>query len=76
MAQYKYLHFLSHSCDSKFDSGLSPGAVTPHSGIYKCQGCGAEVVSAEGDPLPPPSHHQHSLNQERIAWHLTVATAA
>ena len=73
MAQYKYLHFLSHSSDSKFEPALPPGTATPHTGIYKCPGCGTEVVSTMGDPLPPPSHHQHSLSQGGVAWRLTVA---
>jgi hypothetical protein len=73
MAHYRYLHFLSHSSDSKFESAHPPGATTPHTGIYKCQGCGNEVISHAGDPLPPATHHQHSLTQEGIAWRLIVA---
>jgi len=75
MAQYRYLHFLSHSCDSKFETGHPPGAITQHTGIYKCQGCGIEVVSNAGDPLPPSTHHQHSLTQGGISWWLAIATA-
>ena len=74
MAQYKYLHYLTNLSDPKFDPALAPGAVTPHSGIYKCQGCGNEIISTAGDPLPPPSHHQHSLKEGGIAWRLIVAT--
>jgi hypothetical protein len=32
------------------------------------------VVSVAGDPLPPSSHHQHSLAQGGVAWRLIVAT--
>ena len=32
-------------------SGTAPGMAAPHTGIYKCQGCGSEVVSVAGDPL-------------------------
>ena len=74
MAQYKYFHYLTNLSDPKFDPAHAPGAVTPHSGIYKCQGCGIEIISTAGDPLPPPSHHQHSLNQGGVAWRLIVAT--
>jgi hypothetical protein len=74
MAQYKYSHYLSNFSDPKFDPAHPPGTATPHTGIYKCQGCGDEVVSTAGDPLPPPSHHQHSLAQGGIAWRLIVAT--
>jgi hypothetical protein len=75
MAHYKYSHYLTNLCDPRFDPVQDPGSVTPYSGIYKCQGCGHEVVSMAGDPLPPASHHQHSLAQGGIAWRLVVATA-
>jgi hypothetical protein len=73
MAQYKYSHYLTNGSDSRFDPAHSPGEVTPHSGIYKCQGCGCEIASTSGDPLPPPSHHQHALAHGGIAWRLIVA---
>jgi hypothetical protein len=75
MAQYKYSHYLTNSCEPKFDPAHPPGETTPQTGIYKCQGCGTEVISHAGDPLPPTSHHQHSLVQGGIAWRLIVATA-
>ena len=75
MAQYKYSHYLASLPEQKFDPVHQPGAATPHTGIYKCQGCGIEVTSNAGDPLPPPTHHQHSLAQGGIAWRLIVATA-
>ncbi|HYJ05279.1 MAG TPA: hypothetical protein VEX43_09100 [Chthoniobacterales bacterium] len=74
MAQFKHLQLLTRLPDSKFDQAHASGATTPHSGIYKCQGCGTEIISTAGDPLPPPSHHQHSLNQGGVAWQLIVAT--
>jgi hypothetical protein len=74
MAHYKYSHYLTNICDAKFDPAHDPGATTPHCGIYKCQGCGTEVVSNVGDPLPPATHHQHSLAQGGIGWRLIVAT--
>ena len=75
MAQYKYLHYLTRLSDPKFDPAHAPGAIAPHSGIYKCQGCGIEILSTASDPLPPLSHHQHSLNQDGVAWRLIVAMA-
>jgi len=74
MALYKYSHYLTNFSDPKFDPAHQPVAITSHTGIYKCQGCGAEVISHAGDPLPPQSHHQHSLSQGGIAWRLIVAT--
>jgi hypothetical protein len=75
MADYKYSHYLTNSSDPRFDPTHPPGATTPHSGIYKCQGCGREAACHTGDPLPPESHHQHAPNQRAIAWRLIVATA-
>jgi len=74
MAQYKYLHYLTNLSDPKFGITHQPGAITAHNGIYKCDGCGTEIVSTAGDPLPPQSHHQHSLTQNAMAWRLIVAT--
>jgi hypothetical protein len=74
MAQYKYSHYLTNLSHPMFDPAHPPGAVTPQSGIYKCQGCGCEIISTAGDPLPPQSHHQHSLTQGGTAWRLIVAT--
>lgn len=76
MAQYKYVHYLTNISDPKFDPAHAPGAITPESGIYICQGCGVEILSAAGDPLPPASHHQHTLAKVDIAWRLIVATAS
>jgi hypothetical protein len=74
MATFKYSHYLMNRPEPKFDPAHAPGTVAPDAGIYKCQGCGIEVVSDAGDPLPPASHHQHSLAQGGIAWRLIVAT--
>ncbi|MEY2507198.1 MAG: hypothetical protein QOH01_1527 [Verrucomicrobiota bacterium] len=74
MAQYKYSHYLARLPDQKFDPAHPPGTSTPHTGIYKCQGCGVEVISIAGDPLPPSTHHPHSLAQGGMAWRLIVAT--
>jgi hypothetical protein len=73
MALYKYSHYLTNESEPRFDPAHLPGVLTPHSGIYKCQGCGCEIVSMAGDPLPPSSHHQHSLGQGGFAWRLIVA---
>jgi hypothetical protein len=74
MAIFKYSHYLTNRPEPKFDPAHPPGTATPDTGIYKCQGCGCEVVSVAADPLPPASHHQHSLAQGGIAWRLIVAT--
>jgi hypothetical protein len=75
MALYKYAHYLTNSSDPGFDPAHPAGTAASHSGIYKCQGCGREVTSNIGEPLPPQSHHQHGLEQGAIAWRLIVAAA-
>jgi hypothetical protein len=72
MALYKYANYLALSNDAVFDVVNSPGTVTPHSGIYRCEGCGHEVASNAGNPLPPQNHHQHGLVQGHIRWKLLV----
>jgi hypothetical protein len=74
MAQYKNSQYLSSSSDSAFDTLHNPGASTPYSGIYRCEGCGHEVASNAGNPLPPQNHHQHTTTQGSIRWRLIVKT--
>ncbi|MDP9003234.1 MAG: protein L [Verrucomicrobiota bacterium] len=66
---------MTNSSDPGFDPAHPPGTTAPHTGIYKCQGCGREVISNIDDPLPPQNHHQHGLEQGAIAWRLIVAAA-
>jgi hypothetical protein len=69
---YKYSHFLLKSEDAVFDRIFTPGVDTPHSGIYRCEGCGREVTSVADHPLPPQNHHQHDASQGAIRWRLAV----
>jgi hypothetical protein len=72
MAIYKYSNYLKSSTDSAFDTLTGPGSNTPHSGIYRCEGCGKEVAANQGNPMPPQNHHQHSVAQGHIRWKLIV----
>jgi hypothetical protein len=72
MALYKYSTYMSVSQHAAFDAIHVPGARTPHSGIYRCEGCGHEVASNAGNPLPPQNHHQHTSHQGSIRWRLVV----
>ena len=72
MALYKQGDFLTHSLDAAFDAVHSPGATTPHSGIYRCTACGDEIASNAGNPLPPQNHRQHNPNQGQIRWQMLV----
>jgi hypothetical protein len=66
MILYKYDHFFLKSQDPIFDELHEPGSLAPHSGLYRCVGCGAEAVSTHLHPLPPQNHHQHSSDQGQI----------
>jgi hypothetical protein len=72
MALYKYANFLMQTNSAVFDEEYSPGTATPHSGIYRCKGCGNEIAANIGNPLPPENHHVHSVLQGRIRWQLIV----
>jgi hypothetical protein len=72
MALYKDSKYLGSSDDAAFDAINTPGVSTPHSGIYRCEGCGHEVASNAGNPLPPQNHHQHGTNQGSIRWRMIV----
>jgi hypothetical protein len=72
MALYRYSQYLTTSTDKAFDTLSSPGTQTPYSGIYRCEGCGSEIASNAGNPLPPQNHHQHTTAQGSIRWRLIV----
>lgn len=72
MALYKHSGFLAPHQHPDFDKEFHPGAEAPHSGIYRCMGCGREVTSEEGNPLPPQNHHQHTSSQGAIRWRMVV----
>lgn len=72
MALYKFSQYLATSTSAAFDAINTPGTSTPHSGVYRCEGCGHEVASNAGNPLPPQNHHQQAVNQGAIRWRLVV----
>lgn len=74
MANYKYQQFLKQSDHQAFDALHRPGQSTPHSGIYRCEGCGINEVSTYSHPMPPQNHHQHTKEQGDILWRLIAAT--
>ena len=72
MALYKFSQYLQASQNTAFDADHNPGATTPHSAIYRCMGCGREIVSEHSKPLPPQNHHQHTYAQGAIRWRMIV----
>jgi len=71
MALYKYAENLTQSNDTAFDGTYEPGTTPPHSGIYRCTGCGREVVAEQARSLPPQNHHQHP-NYSPVRWKMAV----
>lgn len=76
VALYKYPNLLQQSQHIAFDQIHPAGTITPYSGVYRCEGCGHEVSSTYGHPLPPQNHHQHTFAQGQIRWRLVVTHAA
>jgi hypothetical protein len=72
MAIFKSSNFLTASTDGAFDALHEPGAIAPFTGILRCEGCGHEVVSHEGKPLPRHNHHAHSRLEGAIRWRFIV----
>jgi hypothetical protein len=72
MALYKYSHNIEKSDDPAFDPFHQPGGKPQHSGIYRCGGCGREIVAEESRTFPPQNHHEHSPSQGAIRWRLVI----
>ena len=72
MALYKNASFVTRTDDPNFDTVHQPGVTTPFSAIYRCLGCGREIVSEENKPFPPQNHHQHTTTQGKIRWQMIV----
>ncbi|MCE4570283.1 hypothetical protein [Caballeronia sp. CLC5] len=69
----KYVTVFKHIA---FDALHAAGSRAPHSGVYRCEGCGVNEVAISGHPLPAQSHHRHSgLQEGSIRWRLIVATS-
>ena len=72
MATYKYSKFVQESGSEEFDKAYGPGLKTPVAGIYRCEGCGLEVVLNVSDLFPSRSRHRHADRQGTICWRLIV----
>ena len=72
MALYKHKQYLSDSDHGAFDLLHRPGNIAPNSGIYRCEVCGAEIVSENSKQLPSKNHHIHTEELGQIQWRLIV----
>lgn len=71
MAMYKRNELVRQNQSPAFDALHPPRTPTPFSGIYRCEVCGFEIVSAEDHPLPVLMHRQHPEGRP-IQWRLVV----
>lgn len=75
VASYKDGSKLFQSTSTEFDSFHKPGETPPHSGIYRCQGCGVEIVAEEARSFPPTractQHHPSGIAGD-VRWKLLV----
>ncbi|AZV38754.1 hypothetical protein CFR75_07300 [Komagataeibacter xylinus] len=71
MALYQSAQFIDTWTDPEFDKLHPPRTVAPHSGIYRCAGCGVEIAVSEGQLLPAIHAHPHRLGT-REAWQMVV----
>jgi len=73
MALYKNSAYLTATTEAAFDTTHGLGVATPHSGIYRCDGCGREIASNAPNPLPSQNSSQHnSATHGAIRWRLIV----
>ena len=72
MALYKNANWMTKSDDDAFDTVYEPGSTPVHSGIFRCLGCGREVVGEMERKLPPQNHHQHSTSQGSVRWKMAA----
>jgi len=71
MAMFKDSANMHATADPQFDHVYHPGVSAPHSGIYRCVGCGHEIGIARGHVLPSQSH-PHGSSLGKIRWKLLV----
>jgi hypothetical protein len=75
MAWYKNAKHLDRRVNLEFDRLHEPGSRGGWSGIYRCEGCGREIVHIRESALPTQNHHQHTNDQGAIKWRLIVTDA-
>jgi hypothetical protein len=72
MAAYKEAKYLTKAYDPPYDLDIATAMAAPFAGIYRCMGCGREIVSDHGDALPDQNHHSHTASEGAIRWRLIV----
>jgi len=72
MAVYQDSSFLIRSDHFDFNVRRAPGTSASVSGIYRCVGCGQEIVAKKGQLLPEYEEHIHGFELGPPRWQLIV----
>ena len=72
MAVYQDSSFLIRCDHFDFNVKLAPGTRAPVSGIYRCIGCGHEIVAGKEQLLPQHEEHIHGFELGPARWQLIV----
>jgi hypothetical protein len=73
MSLFRRSNDIEVSISPEFDREYEPGQTPVYSGIYRCRGCGCEIVVQGTRPLAVDKHPQHSPGQGPVRWRLAVA---
>lgn len=73
MSRFRRSNDVEVSISPEFDREYEPGQTLLYSGIYRCRGCGCEVVAQGSKPFLVENHPQHSPAQGPARWRLAVA---
>ena len=73
MTRFRRSNDIEVSISPEFDKEYKPGEIPNDPGIYRCDGCGCELVAEASNPLPLDNHPKHSPAQGAVRRRLAVA---
>ena len=73
MSMFRRSNDIEVSISPEFDREYEPGQTPVHSGIYRCRGCGCEIVAHGSKPFLVDGHPKHSPAHGPLRWRLAVA---
>lgn len=76
MAVYQSADFLFQFSHPSFNSRFSPGMRSPATGIYRCTGCGLEIVTLANERFPYSDKHERCDEFGPVCWRLVVLASS
>lgn len=73
MSLFRRSNDIEVSISPEFDREYEPGQKPVHSGIYRCRGCGCEIVAQAATPFPTEHHPKHLPVHGPVRLRLAVA---